>query len=93
MSPLLEGGLDHRGGGVSTYLGAPACENPKQKEGMVEWLGSAEGGDSLAVVWSFTARQDSTTGRGFGWERGEIRRQDYHLQIRLEPVELERGCY
>lgn len=71
MFPLLEGGLDHRGGGVSTYLGAPACVNPKQKEGIVEGLGSAKGGDSLVVVWSSTARQGSTTGRGFGGKRGE----------------------
>lgn len=52
MSPLLKGGLDHCGGGVSTHLGAPACENPKHKEGIVEGLGSAEGGDTLIVVWS-----------------------------------------
>lgn len=51
MIPLLKGGLDHCDGGVSTHLGAPTCENPKHKEGIVEGLGFAEGGDTLLVVW------------------------------------------
>lgn len=89
---MLRGGLDHCDGGVSTYLGAPACENPKQKEGIVEGLGSAQGGDTLVAVWS--SKLDRVRRQDEDWEGKEEKHGGKNItcKSRYGPEELERWC-